>query len=405
MSYRTRIVTVASLQEARQQLAQIGCDPAGVSLMAGKMMLPVLKLEGLPTKAANLLKQTFLAKGGDVAVSRGTADLSVEATDVLVFATVKQYRLALAQLRQQPWGLPQVAAEVEQVLAAQLGGLRREYAWADGRTLAVRPGKTLVMGILNVTPDSFSDGGRYQTVEAALAQAAQLVADGADIIDIGAESTRPYGGNKEISAEEELERLLPVLEPLARQVKVPISVDTYKARVAEAALQAGAHIINDVWGLQRDEQMASVAARHGVPVVVMHNQLGTAYPGDLVGAVMAFLQRSLQLAAEAGVDAGAVWIDPGIGFAKTQEQNLEIMSRLEEFRSLGCPLLVGTSRKRFIGEVLGGLPVEERLEGTAATVVWSIAKGAQIVRVHDVKAMARAARMADAMQRRESEDG
>ena len=253
MAYNLRSLSLVSLAEAKRQLEQIGCDPVGVALMTEKMLLPVLKLEGLSTKAANLLKQTFLAKGGDVAVSRGTADLSEECTDVLVFATVKQYRLALAQLKQQPWGLPRVAAAMEQALKAHLQPTcQREYAWQDGKRLVLTENRTLVMGILNVTPDSFSDGGRYFSAEAAIEQAQRLVEEGADIIDLGAESTRPYGGNQEISAEIELSRMMPVLERLVKQVSVPISIDTYKAEVAEASLQAGAHIINDVWGLQHD---------------------------------------------------------------------------------------------------------------------------------------------------------
>lgn len=401
MAYNLRSLSLVSLAEAKRQLEQIGCDPVGVALMTEKMLLPVLKLEGLSTKAANLLKQTFLAKGGDVAVSRGTADLSEECTDVLVFATVKQYRLALAQLKQQPWGLPRVAAAMEQALKAHLQPTcQREYAWQDGKRLVLTENRTLVMGILNVTPDSFSDGGRYFSAEAAIEQAQRLVEEGADIIDLGAESTRPYGGNQEISAEIELSRMLPVLEPLVKQLSVPISIDTYKAEVAEAALQAGAHILNDVWGLQRDAGMAAVAARHNVPVVVMHNQQEAAYTGDIMGSICGFLRRSLDLAAAAGVREENVWIDPGIGFAKTCAQNLEVMSRLGELQAMGCPVLLGTSRKRFIGEVLGGLATDERVEGTAATVAWGIAQGAQIVRVHDVKAMARIAKMINAMQKK-----
>jgi len=256
------------------------------------------------------------------------------------------------------------------------------------------------MGILNVTPDSFSDGGRYFSAAAAVEQAQRLVEEGADIIDLGAESTRPYGGNQEVSAEIELSRMMPVLERLIKQISVPISIDTYKSEVAEASLQAGAHIINDVWGLQRDSAMASVAARYDVPVVVMHNQKEAVYDGDIMGNICGFLRNSLELAVAAGVKEENVWVDPGIGFAKTCEQNLEVMSRLGELQSLGCPVLLGTSRKRFIGEVLGGLAVDDRVEGTAATVAWGIAQGIQIVRVHDVKVMARISKMIHAMQRK-----
>lgn len=257
--------------------------------------------------------------------------------------------------------------------------------------------RTLVMGILNVTPDSFSDGGKWLDPGAAEARAWEMVEEGADIIDIGGESTRP--GHTPVPAEEELRRVLPVIRRLVQGgLPVPISVDTMKARVAEACLDAGAHIINDVWGLQRDPEMARVAARYQAPVVAMHNQEGTAYR-DLLGDITAFFRRSLAIAAEAGLPPELVILDPGIGFGKTATQNLDLLRDLRHFTALGRPLLVGTSRKSTIGKVLGGLPPEERLEGTAATVAIAIANGAEIVRVHDVRAMVRVARMTDAIVR------
>lgn len=272
----------------------------------------------------------------------------------------------------------------------------REYSWPDGKKLSIRPGKTLVMGILNVTPDSFSDGGRYRKMDAALRHMETLIADGADILDIGAESTRPYGNSREVSAMEEMDRLLPVLEKVLAACPIPVSVDTYKACVADEALKLGAHMINDVWGLQRDPAMAAVVARHGVPVIVMHNQQEASYGEDLLLDVAGFLARSIELAVAAGLDRSKIIVDPGIGFAKTTAHNLELMSRLEELQVLGCPILLGTSRKRFIGEVLD-LPVTDRVEGTGATVVLGITKGVQLVRVHDVKEIARMTKMTDAM--------
>lgn len=398
MFYNPRLITILSEQQARTELEKIGSDPAGVRIMTAKAAFRVVKLEKLPAKAANLLKQTFLAKGGEVAVARGTADLSVETTDVLVCATLKQYRLALGQLRQQPWGLPKAAAAIEAALAAADGFPTRLYEWAD-RSLAIKPGRTLVMGILNVTPDSFSDGGRYRELDGALRHAEAMTAAGADIIDIGAESTRPYGGSEKVSAAEEMDRLLPVLEKVLAVTKLPVSIDTYKAEVAAAALRLGANMVNDVWGLQLGPEMARVAAEYSVPVVVMHNQAGTEYAGDIMGAVCAFLRESIRIGTEAGLPADNIIVDPGIGFGKTPAQNLAVMNRLEELKALGCPILLGTSRKRFIGEALGGLPAGDRVEGTAATVAFGIMKGANIVRVHDVKEMARVARMTDVMMK------
>jgi dihydropteroate synthase len=396
MNFNPRIIRITTAAESRAELTKIGCDPQGINIMANKAMFTVMKLERVPAKAANLLKQTFLAKGGEVALARGTADLSVDTTDCLICGTAKHYRLALAQLTMQPWGLPKVAAAIEAALATASAFPAREYSW-PGLQLTLCPGRTLVMGILNITPDSFSDGGRYSHITAAMRQAERLIEDGADILDIGAESTRPYGSH-EISAEEELERLLPILEKVVAFSRVPISVDTYKATVADAALKAGAHIINDIWGLQGDPAMAGVAAAHNAPVVIMHNQKGCDYSEDIMSSICSFLNKGIKLAADTGLAFENLIIDPGIGFGKTPAQNLIVLSRLAELKSLGCPILLGTSRKRFIGEALGGLPVEDREEGTAASVACGIISGAGIVRVHDVKTMVRVARMTDAIK-------
>lgn len=255
--------------------------------------------------------------------------------------------------------------------------------------------RTLIMGILNVTPDSFSDGGRYNDLDRAVARAEEMVADGADIIDVGGESTRP--GSAPVAPEEEVRRVLPAIEALSARIRVPISVDTYRASTARLALQAGAHIINDVWGLQKDPEMAAVAAEFGAPVVVMHNQREPKYT-SLMDDIIAFLRRSIGLAISAGLPEEQVVVDPGIGFGKTAQHNLEILQRLGELKVLGRPILLGTSRKSTIGKVLD-LPPDQRVEGTAATVAIGIAFGADIVRVHDVREMSRVARMADAIVR------
>ena len=260
--------------------------------------------------------------------------------------------------------------------------------------------RTYVMGVLNVTPDSFSGDGLGSDTDAAVEQALRFQADGADIIDIGGESTRPasiYTGAGPITADEELRRVIPVIEALAGALHIPISIDTYKAEIAREALRAGAAMVNDVWGLRRDPDMARVVAEAGVPVVLMHNQAHTRYD-DLVPDVIGELRRMIDAAISAGVRRENIIVDPGMGFGKTAEHNLEILRRLDEFRALDAPILVGMSRKSTIGYVLD-LPVEERLEGTAATVALSVAFGADIVRVHDVREMARVARMSDAVVR------
>lgn len=391
------LIEIKSLIEAQYELEKINCDPMGVHILKPKSVFKIIKIENIRSKAANLLKQTFLGKGGDVAVSRHSADLSEELTDVLIFATVKQYWLALAQLKIQPWGLAKLAVQIEEILKKSDQLPMREYKWKD-RNLTISRETSLVMGILNITPDSFSDGGKYNDLDLAIRRVEELQVDGADIIDIGAESTRPYKGSEKISAEQELERLLPVLEAVLPHCKVPVSIDTYKASVAEAALKCGAHMINDVWGLQYDVDMAGVVARYDVPVVVMHNKNEISYPDGIMNDINDFLGKSIDIGIENGIKRENIMIDPGIGFAKTVEQNLYIMSKLEQLQVLGCPVLLGTSRKRFIGEVLD-LPVNDRVEGTIATATLGKMKGVQIHRVHDVKQVKRTLKMMDAMMR------
>lgn len=257
--------------------------------------------------------------------------------------------------------------------------------------------RTYIMGIVNVTPDSFSGDGLRDDVEAAVAQARAFVAAGADIIDVGGESTRP--GHEPVNEETELARVVPVVRAIASAVSAPISIDTSKAGVATAALQAGARVINDVWALAADPRLPRVAASAAVPVILMHNQEGTRYR-DLVPDIIAALATRVRAAEAAGIARSRLIIDPGIGFGKTGEHNLEVIDRLNELKSLGLPILFGPSRKRFIGHILGDAPPEQRLEGTAAAVAIGIARGADIVRVHDVPAMVKVARVADAISRR-----
>ena len=286
--------------------------------------------------------------------------------------------------------------------------------------------RTYIMGILNITPDSFSgDGilalpkehrdnvsGAAEEVEAAVRQARQFILDGADILDVGGESTRP--GSQLVAAAEEMERVIPVIEAIGNEFpNVLISIDTYKTKVAEAACKAGAHILNDVWALRADPELASVAAAFRLPVILMHNrsnpasvevraQLGNAYIGSAYENLMEDVKRellaSVEIAVKAGVEETRIILDPGIGFGKTREHNLELINRLDEIRVLGYPVLLGPSRKSFIGFTLD-LPAKERVEGTAATIAIGIARGADIIRVHDVKEMARVARMTDAIVR------
>jgi len=255
------------------------------------------------------------------------------------------------------------------------------------------------MGILNVTPDSFSDGGKFDTIEHAIEQALELADQGADIIDIGGESTRP--GFAEVPLELEISRVLPVIEALVAhpEFDIPISIDTYKAETARCALMAGAEIVNDIWGLQREPEIARVAAQFGAPVIIMHNQNGTHYETDMVDSMIEFFEKSIAIAKAAGIPHQSIMLDPGFGFGKTSEQNIDLMPRLHELHVLGYPLLLGTSRKSMIGKILD-LPPQERMEGTLATSVFGVVQGVEVIRVHDVKENLRAVKVMDAMTRR-----
>ena len=269
-------------------------------------------------------------------------------------------------------------------MIADIGGHR--FDWGS---------RTYVMGIVNVTPDSFSGDGLGADVEAAIEQGLRMVAEGADMVDVGGESTRP--GHVPVTAAEEIQRVDAVLRRLVADAGVPVSIDTYKEEVATRAIAGGATILNDVWGLTRSPAIADLAARHECALVLMHNQDGTDYAGDLMDEIKRFLSVAASRAMAAGVPREKVIVDPGIGFGKTADQNWEVMRRLEELKELGHPILIGTSRKSFIGKLLD-LPVTQRLEGTEATVVAAVLRGADIVRVHDVLQMTRAVRVADRMK-------
>ncbi|WP_027364257.1 dihydropteroate synthase [Desulfotruncus alcoholivorax] len=396
MSFNLHNVVIINKAGILEEFKKIGVDGGGAGVMAPKAFHYLFKVYDLTPRQANILKQEMLGKGGDAAVARGCVDASIEKTDVLLTGTEKQYRAVIKKLRLQPFGLAKIAEQLEEALA-NLGGRKVRVLECRGKHLVLGE-RTLVMGILNVTPDSFSDGGKFNNLESAVMQARRMEDEGADIIDLGGESTRP--GHTPISLEEELGRVIPVIKALVQEVGIPISVDTTKAEVARIALEEGAHIINDQWSLRADPNMAAVVAEHGAPLVMMHNQNGTEYK-DLMGDMIRFFRESIDIALKAGIERNNIIVDPGIGFGKTVEQNIEVMRRLKELDCLGLPVLLGTSRKSMIGKTLD-LPPDQRVEGTGATVALGIAAGVDIVRVHDVKEMVRVARMTDAIARRAS---
>lgn len=399
--FNPRLVRVEGGRDARRLLEELGADETGVAIMSGKMQHVVVSMENVQARAASIIKQVMLSKGGECAVPRDTLLKDTEPVRVLMMGTESQFRGAVRNLGLQPFGLAALSREFKGFLEGTFGGSGTPRSM-DARGFTLELGaRTLVMGVVNVTPDSFSNGGRFFELEAAVRRARQMVEAGADIIDIGGESTRP--GADPVDLEEERRRTVPLIESIA-DVGVPVSIDTYKAELARDALDAGASIVNDVSGLRFDPDMIPLLAERGCPVVIMHmqgvprNMQENPVYDDVVADVARFLRERASAAVEGGVRPDRIMIDPGIGFGKTLEHNLEIMRRLEELVFLGYPLVLGTSRKSFIGRVLD-LPADRRVLGTAATVAYAISRGVDVVRVHDVEEMIQVARMADAMNK------
>ncbi|MGV3139694.1 dihydropteroate synthase [Brevibacillus agri] len=390
MKYNPFRIHAATVDEMLAELAHRGIFGDQAERLAEWRAGLMIHVENMSEAVAEKVRLDMLSAGAEAVVSGQPG--ATDKKRLLLVAGPKQLEQALSQLEKRDEELAAVAAEVREALAMP-ARLRARRELNCGRYTLPLGERTLVMGILNVTPDSFSDGGRFVDLDHALAQARAMVEAGADIIDIGGESTRP--GAEPVGEAEELDRVLPVIRRLSAELSVPLSIDTYKAAVAERALDAGAHIINDVWGAKRDPRMAEVAARRGVPIILMHNRTDTDYR-DFYSDFVRDLRESVQIALQAGVREEQIILDPGIGFVKTVEQNLETMRRLDDLVALGYPVLLATSRKRMIGHVLD-LPVDERVEGTAATVALGVAKGCHMVRVHDVKEMKRVTKMMDAM--------
>lgn len=391
--------------EIGRRLKALGCDDRGVPYFLAKRETLTLLLKDVDTRAANALKQEMLARGGDVAVHRNAIDRQVERTDCLLFGTEKAVRLLVEKLKAMPyWGLEEVRLGLTAFLASRRrGGHSRGLDLPGGRRLSFE-GRSLIMGILNVTADSFYAGSRIADLAELLERAETMVAEGADILDVGAESTRP--GSDGLDAATELVRLVPALRALRERFPdLPLSADTNKASVAEAAVAAGADIVNDISGFGFDGALAETVAALAVPVVVMHiqgrprtMQEAPRY-GDLLPDMVAYFEDRLALAARSGIDESRIILDPGIGFGKTSEHNLEILRHLEALRGFGLPLLVGHSRKSFLGAVLDEPRPEGRLEGTLAVSALCAWRDVEILRVHDVGASRKAVDVVAAVRR------
>ncbi|MED1795686.1 dihydropteroate synthase [Brevibacillus nitrificans] len=392
MKYNPFLIHAASREELETELAKRGIGPVERARLAEAAGGLRMHLENLSEAEASQLRADMLSVGGEAFLADQPG--KTDRVTAFLMSTTSQLEALIELAANKSEGLRTASAELREVLAGQKRLREQRELVCRGRVLPLGQ-RTLIMGILNVTPDSFSDGGKFVDLDQALAQARAMVEAGADIIDIGGESTRP--GSVPVGEAEELDRVLPVIRILSQELSVPLSIDTYKPEVAERAISAGAHIVNDIWGARRDRRMAEVAARHQVPIILMHNREDTNY-GDFFADYIRDLRESVKIALAAGVKPDQIVLDPGIGFAKSQEQNLETMRRLDDLVALGYPVLLATSRKRMIGNVLD-LPVDERVEGTAATVALGVTKGCHMVRVHDVKEMKRVAKMMDAMLR------
>lgn len=396
-----RFLCLSSLSEAVEELQKVGVDPYGIEAMAPKMMNINLLIEDIECKVANIIKQEMLSIGGDAAVARGSIDCSIAKTNVIIIGTVKQIKEFASKISSQPFGLKRIGSDIKEFLdtisrdSFTITTPKRKIALGD---------RTLLMGIINVTPDSFSDGGLFSCADEAAEYGKAMVKDGADILDVGGESSRP--GSDPVSIEDELNRVISVIKKLKKAVSVPVSIDTTKAVVARKAVESGAEIINDISAMRFDNKMPAVAAGCGTPVILMHMkgtpkdmQTGDLKYRSISGEIIAFLKERIEKAESCGINSGNIIIDPGIGFGKTAGDNAKLLKHLGEFKSLGKPILVGTSRKSFIGKITGEEDPTKRTYGTAATVTAAIINGANIIRVHDIKAMKHVAAMADAIVR------
>ncbi|PKN76735.1 MAG: dihydropteroate synthase [Deltaproteobacteria bacterium HGW-Deltaproteobacteria-10] len=393
-----KIINIRDSAQGKAIFKKIGVDPYGIEAMLPKTININILLENKSCRIANIIKQEMLSVGGDAAVARGSVGNSVASTDILIMGTIKQITALSRKLALQPFGLKQISQDI---LAVINNTLQKEFILKTSRREIKLGHKTQIMGILNVTPDSFSDGGLFYNQQKAIDHGLQMVSQGADIIDVGGESTRP--GAAAVSAKEELKRVLPVICGITRQVKIPISIDTTKAAVAREAMAAGAEIVNDVSAGYSDKKMLQTVREGRAAMILMHMrgkpqtmQKGNLIYSNLMGEIIDYLRKSIEKAMVAGIEKQSLVIDPGIGFGKMLEDNYRIINNLAELKTLGLPIMIGTSRKAFIGKITGDEP-KARIEGTAATVVASIMNGCHIVRVHDVVEMKKIAAVTDAI--------
>ena len=401
-----RILEISNPKALRQVMQEIKVDPYGIGIMLPKAGFRLVRLEAVSNITANILKQEMLSLGGDAAVARDCLTGKTKKTGCLLMGSLAQFNGLKEKLNRQPFGLDKLAQELNHVLANYQ---QEKFVLDLGRfKLRLQDGSACIMGIVNMTPDSFSGDGFYKVsgvrcqVSGAIEFAQQMVRDGAQIIDVGGESSRP--GAKPVSVKEEIRRTIPLIKALAKKIKVPISIDTYKSEVAKQALDNGAVMVNDITAL-RDAKLAKMISRYRAGVVLMH-MLGRPQTMQknpryisLQDEIAGYLEKAIVRAQEAGIGKDKIIIDPGLGFGKTLEHNLGILRNLREFKTLGRPLMVGPSRKSFLGKILNVGP-HDRVSGTVAACVIAVENGANIVRVHDVKEVSQGLRIVKAAQGR-----
>lgn len=399
MGMRLQVLELKDLSAIVEELRSLKVHPGGIDIMAPKGILRIIKVKGIDSAALNILKQEMLSVGGDCAIPWDAFVNRRRLSEGVILGTQAQIDRLCEKLGEQPFDLPELGRRIR---ALQINYEKDDFVLSAGKYRLSLGERAYIMGILNVAPDSFFDGGIYSDKDKAVEHAIEMESQGADIIDIGGESTRP--GAKAISAKAESERVIPVIKILAKRLRIPISIDTSKSQVAQKALDCGAVVVNDVTGLRKDPNLVKLAKKYKAAIILMHMkgtprtmQKNPQYK-SLIYEITEGLRTSIRIAKEAAIADDAIVIDPGIGFGKTTLHNLKILKRLREFKSLGYPVLVGPSRKSFIGKILG-LEAGERIAGTAASVAVAIQNGANIVRVHDVRQMREVARLTDAILR------
>jgi dihydropteroate synthase len=401
-----RVLSLSYPEEIDRYMEQLDVYRDAIRIMASKANCFLVSLEGIPSVAANILKQEMLSIAGEVAVPKGVIMGSRRNTNCLIIGNLNQFRQLSYKLKKQPFGLANISGQLNNVLSNYL---RKRFILNTTKHKLILGRRTLIMGIINLTPDSFSGDGLYNSTyiyrnnrlqDLIVKDVEKMIKDGADIIDIGGESTRP--GSEPINVREEIRRVIPAIKNIVKKMKVPISIDSYKPEVVKAALDAGADIVNNIMGTDNNLKLHRLVARYRAGYIIMHikgkprtMQRNPRYK-TLMGEITNALRQAINSAIEAGVDRERIIVDPGIGFGKTTVHNLEIIKRLNELKTLGRPIMVGPSRKSFIGNVLN-LPVTQRLMGTAAAVAISIRNGAHIVRIHDVKKIKEVVKLTDSI--------